>query len=199
MSETVGSLRSGSSGPKPKISSRISRARRSRSAKLRGTASLLTVLRISKRTSSRAASFGVRPSFSKSRRSRILRWRSALTCWYSVRSKACRFAMGYLTDFKQRPGCALHRSVILGQACRQADKRTGHLGMVLLHKRYPAVDGRGHREVLIGNLPEQLDAGRSFGISFAEPWNLAKTIENQMQPLPPPGFSQILLDLCCTP
>src|SRR5258706_15285242 len=40
ISETPGSFNSGSSGPRPKISSRISRDRRSRSAKLRGTASL---------------------------------------------------------------------------------------------------------------------------------------------------------------
>ena len=40
----VGSLSRGSSGPRPKISSRISRERRSRSAKLRGTASLLTAV-----------------------------------------------------------------------------------------------------------------------------------------------------------
>ena len=93
MSEMLGSLSRGSSGPRPKISSRISRASRSRSAKLRGTASLLTVLRIRSSTSSRAALLGVRPNFSRSRRSRILRWRSALTCWYSVRSKVCKFAM----------------------------------------------------------------------------------------------------------
>ncbi len=93
ISETVGSLSKGSSGPSPKISSRISRARRSRSAKLSGTASLLTVLRISSRTSSRAVSPGERPSFSRSKRSRILRCRSALTCWYSAFSKACKFAM----------------------------------------------------------------------------------------------------------
>ena len=93
MSEMVGSLRSGSSGPRPKISSRISRDNCSRSAKLRGTASLLTELRIRTRTSSRAESPVERPSFSRSRRSRILRCRSALTCWYSLRSKACRLAM----------------------------------------------------------------------------------------------------------
>src|SRR5213080_1305246 len=96
MSEMLGSFRSGSSGPRPKISSRISRERRSRSAKLRGTASLLTVLRMSSNTSSRAASLGVRPSFSRSSRSRILRWRSALTCWYSARSKVCKFGIDKL-------------------------------------------------------------------------------------------------------
>jgi len=41
----VGSLRSGSKGPSPKISSSISRDNFSRSAKLRGTASLLMELR----------------------------------------------------------------------------------------------------------------------------------------------------------
>src|SRR5450432_245620 len=195
MSEMVGSLSSGSSGPRPKISSRISRASRSRSAKLRGTASLFTVLRISSRTSSRAASFGVRPSFSKSRRSRILRWRSALTCWYSVLSKACRFAMGYLTNLKQRPGRTLHRRIILGQAGCQANERTGHLGMVMLHYRHSAVNGGRHGEILIRDLPEQLDAGRRFGVGFGKSWNLSKAIEHQMQSLPSPGFPQILLDL----
>ena len=81
MSEMLGSLSSGSSGPRPKISSRISRDNCSRSAKLSGTASLFTELRIRMRTSSRAESPVVRPSFSRSRRSRILRCRSALTCW----------------------------------------------------------------------------------------------------------------------
>ena len=92
----VGSLRSGSNGPRPKISSRISRARRSRSAKLSGTASLFTVLRITISTSSRAASPGVLPSFSRFRRSRILRCRSDLTCWYSLRSKVCKLPMNIL-------------------------------------------------------------------------------------------------------
>jgi hypothetical protein len=45
----VGSLSSGSSGPRPKISSRISRESCSRSAKLSGTASLFTELGIARR------------------------------------------------------------------------------------------------------------------------------------------------------
>src|SRR5580698_8074903 len=62
----VWSLSKGSSGPRPKISSRISRESRSRSAKLRGTTSLLTELRMRTRTSSRAEFPVERPSFSRS-------------------------------------------------------------------------------------------------------------------------------------
>jgi hypothetical protein len=65
-----------------KISSRISRAKRSRSAKLRGTGSLFTEWRIRPLTSSRAASQLIPPSFSRSSWLRIFRRRSVFTCWY---------------------------------------------------------------------------------------------------------------------
>src|SRR6185437_5671643 len=206
ISETLGSLSRGSSGPNPKISSRISRARRSRSAKLSGTASLFTVFRISSRTSSRAASLGVRPNFSRSRRSRILRWRSALTCWYSVLSKVCKFAIpSNLTlaqperrlasnRLEQRPGFAFYINVVLGQDSRQPGKILGHLAIGLLHKRNSAIDGRGHCEILIGNLPQKLGSRSGLGIGFTETRDLAEAVQHQAHPLPASGLAEVLLD-----
>src|SRR5258705_8584670 len=157
MSETLGSFNRGSRGPRPKISSRISRDRRSRSAKLRGTASLFTELRIRTRTSSRAVSLLLRPNFSRSRRSRILRWRSALTCWYSVRSNACKFAMISLNRLEHRPGRALHFVVILRQRGGQTAERPRNFGVVLIPDGYAPVVGTGYRKILLGNAPQQRD------------------------------------------
>src|SRR5882672_8440222 len=206
MSEIVGSLSKGSSGPRPKISSRISRARRSRSAKLRGTASLFTVFRISSRTSSRAASLGVRPSFSRSRRSRILRWRSALTCWYSVLSKVCKFAISSnltsaqpecgwtLNGLEQRPGFTLYVDIVLGEDGCQPGKIFAHLAICLLHERNTAIDRRRNREILIGNLPQQFGSRGGFSIGFAESSYFAKAVQHQAHPLPATSFSEVLLD-----
>src|SRR5579872_5996424 len=156
MSETVGSFSSGSSGPKPKISSRISRARLSRSTKLRGTASLLTVLRMRTKTSSRAVSLSVRPSFSRSSRSRILRCRSAFTCWYSVFSKDCKFAItlpDYLNRLEQRPRFSLHVEIVFRHARGQSREAASDLGVALLQQRYAPIDGGRHREIMIGDGP----------------------------------------------
>src|SRR5579863_10257588 len=166
MSEMVWSLSRGSSGPRPKISSRISRDNRSRSAKLRGITSLLTELRMRTRTSSRAESPVERPSFSRSRRSRILRCRSAFTCWYSLCSKVCRLAiltqcytvlnlhrLHYtvlnLYRFEQGPVGAFHIGVVAGQFLRQSGKASGNLGVTLFHHRCAPINGGGDREVLI--------------------------------------------------
>src|ERR1019366_8605794 len=113
-----------------------------------GTTSLLTALRMRTRTSSRAESPVLFPSFSRSRRSRILRCRSAFTCWYSLCSKVCRLAIKSYTvlnlyRFKQGPGSAFHVDVIAREFLRQAGKTTGNVGVALLHHRAAPVDGGG--------------------------------------------------------
>src|SRR6516225_885370 len=194
MSEMLGSLSNCSSGPRPKISSRISRASRSRSAKLRGTASLLMELRISTSTSSRAVSLLVRPSFSRSRRSRILRWRSALTCWYSLRSKVCRFAIISLHRFEQRPGRALNVVVILREDRGQATESARDLGTILLHQRHAPIDRCGHSKILIGNLPQQARARSGLRVGFVEAGYLAEPVQDQLHTFTPGILSQELDD-----
>src|SRR5882762_10962647 len=199
MSEILGSFSRGSSGPSPKISSRISRDNRSRSAKLRGTASLFTELRIRIRTSSRAVSLLVRPSFSRSRRSRIFRWRSALTCWYSLRSNACRFAMISLNCLEHRPGGALHVIVVLRKGRGQARERARDLGVVLLHHGNPSINGARNRKVLVWNAPQQRRPGGSLGVGFVKTRYFSKTVQHQLDAFLPVGFSQELHHPCRAP
>src|SRR6266576_430968 len=199
MSETLGSFSKGSSGPRPKISSRISRDRRSRSAKLRGTASLLTELRIRTRTSSRAVSLLLRPNFSRSRRSRILRWRSALTCWYSVRSNACKFAMISLNRLEHRPGRALHFVVILRQRGGQARERPRDFRVVLIHEGYAPVDRARYCKILVRNAPQQGGAGSRLRIGFVEAGNFSEAVEHKLDPFLAIGFTQKLDHSCGAP
>src|SRR5215470_13251316 len=194
MSETLGSFSRGSSGPRPKISSRISRDRRSRSAKLRGTASLFTELRIKTRTSSRAVSLFVRPNFSRSSRSRIFRWRSAFTCWYSVRSKVCKFGMFSLDCLEHRPGAALHVVVVLCERRSQATERLCNLGVVLIHQGDSAIDRTRYGKVLVGNPPQQTRPGSGLGVTFVKPRNLAKAVQHQLDPFLAVVFPQELHD-----
>src|SRR2546428_740232 len=90
--------------------------------------------------------------------------------------------MACLNRLEQRPRPALHIYIILGQTSCEAGEGTRDLGMVLVHQRNSAVNGRGYRKILIGNLPQQLDTGRSFGIAFTETRYLAETIEHKPHP-----------------
>src|SRR5215469_1897845 len=188
------SLSRGSSGPRPKISSRISRASRSRSAKLSGTASLFTRLRMRISTSSRAVSLLVRPNFSRSRRSRIFRCRSALTCWYSPRSNVGEFGMGSLHRPEQRPGGPFYLIVVLRQNRCQAAEGPRDLGIALLHDRDATIDRARDRKIVIWNFPEQSHPGGRLRFLFLEADHLPVPVEYEFNPLPAVRLTQILHD-----
>src|ERR1019366_4005939 len=83
MSLTVGSCSSGSSGPSPKTSSRISSITRSFSTRLRGVFSSSTSLATAVRTSARTRSPDLEESASRLIRSSSLRWSVNFSSWYS--------------------------------------------------------------------------------------------------------------------
>ena len=77
----VGSLSNGSSGPSPKISSRISRDKAFPFGKAERNHLAVDGVTDNDQHFFAGGVAGVLPSFSRSRRSRILRCRSAFTCW----------------------------------------------------------------------------------------------------------------------
>src|SRR5581483_614753 len=195
----VPSLSNGSSGPRPKISSRISRARRSRSAKLSGTPSVATVSRTIDKTSSRADSLEMRPSFSRFRRSRILLCSWDLICWYSVvpNKAASAIALCSYPRFKKWPllGAGNGAHSAFPQRVGQTYEGTRQLGVVVLRERAAGVDRRRHRLVVVRDLPEQLCPRRAFDLFFTEPGHFAEPVQHQADSLPPAAFPEKCLYL----
>src|ERR1700675_1649399 len=102
--------------------------------------------------------------------------------------------MESLTNLEQRPRGALYVHIALGQTAGERGKRTGNVGVVLLHEGNSAVNGSGSGKILIGNLPQQLYPGCIRGVTIGETGGFAETIQNKLQPFPPTGFPKILLN-----
>src|SRR5580704_14732776 len=63
----------------------------------------------------------------------------------------------------------------------------------MVQERNTAINGGRNREILIGDLPQELYRSCSFGITFAETRNLSEAVENELDLVTASSFAQKLL------